>query len=129
MNVLIVDDNDNCLQLLRRVVDSVPDAKITTAFSGCEAWWHLSDPLKSFDLLIADVNMPVVSGLTLTQRIRSTASLRTLRIILCTAVHDRQTVQSFQPLGISHYVVKPFSVAAMLEKINLAMTSSPAPAV
>ncbi|HEY9249948.1 MAG TPA: response regulator [Rariglobus sp.] len=123
MKVLIVDDNDNCLQLLRKILDFVPDAQATSANSGCEAWWHLSDPQQSFDLLIADVNMPMVDGLTLTQRIRATPALKDLRIILCSALNDRKTVESFQPLGISHYVVKPYGLAMMLHKITLAMAS------
>ena len=125
MNVLIVDDNDNCLQLLRRIMESVPNAQTTAAFSGCEAWWHLSDPGKSFDLLIADVNMPVISGLSLIQRIRATPTLRELRVILCSGIHDRKTVESIQPLGVSHYVVKPYGITTMLDKINLALASLP----
>lgn len=123
MNVLIVDDNDNCIQLLRQVLQFVPDSQVTEAGNGCEAWWHLSDPKQGFDLLIADVNMPLVSGLHLTQRIRATPSLKHLRIVLCTGLHDRKTVEAFKQLGIVHYVVKPFSPAVILEKIKLALAS------
>ncbi|MDF3057904.1 MAG: response regulator receiver protein [Rariglobus sp.] len=123
MKVLIVDDNDNCIQLLRQVLQFIPDTQVTEASDGCEAWWHLSDPEQAFDLLIADVNMPLVSGLHLTQRIRTTPSLNHLRIVLCTGLHDRKTVVAFRQLGIAHYVVKPFAPAVILEKIKLALAS------
>jgi two-component system, chemotaxis family, chemotaxis protein CheY len=121
MNLLLVDDNENCLQLLEKIVQFIPGAQGTSASGGCEAWWHLSDSQKHFDLLIADVSMPMVNGLELTKRIRATPSLAHLRIILCSAVHDRKTVESFQPLGIAHYVVKPYGLATLLHKIKQAM--------
>ena len=124
MNVLIVDDNDSCIQLLKRVMEFIPDTQTTAALSGSEAWWHLSDQGKSFDLLIADINMPVINGLTLAQRIRATPSLKNLRIIFCSALADRKTIENLQQLGVSQYVVKPYGVATMINKINLAMSLS-----
>lgn len=128
MKALIVDDNESCLTLLQRLMDSIPGVKATSASSACEAWWHLSNPHESFDLLIADVNMPMIGGLELTKRVRAHSSLRKLRIILCSAVHDRKTIESFQHLGVSHYVVKPFDLTLMKEKIQRSLGLSAAPA-
>ncbi len=123
MKILIADDDTNCIRLLHEVLRFLPEADTTAAENGCEAWWHLSDPEQAFDLVIADVRMPMVSGLHLIRRIRTSAALNNLRIILCTGLHDRKTVEAFKELGIVHYVVKPYTPATMLEKINLALAS------
>lgn len=124
MHVLIVDDNENCLQLLQQVIQFLPEVHVMEASDGAEAWWHLTDPTRAFDLMIADLHMPHVDGVALTKRIRATPALRHLRIILCTAVHDRKTVECFKNLGITHYVVKPFAIPTMLEKIQHALAVS-----
>ena len=124
MKVLIVDDNESCLMLLQRLLDSMPGIKTTAASNACEAWWHLSNPNESFNLLIADVSMPMIGGLELTQRVRAYPSLRSLRIILCSAVHDRKTIECFQYLGVSHYVIKPFDMTLMRGKIQQAVSQS-----
>jgi CheY-like chemotaxis protein len=128
MKVLIVDDHESCLVLLQRLLDSMPGVTTTAASNACEAWWHLSDPRQSFDLLIADVNMPVIGGLELTRRIRSYPSLKKTSIILCSAANDRKTIESFQQLGVSHYVVKPFDLTLMREKIRRSLGLSAGPA-
>lgn len=118
MKALLVDDNESCLTLLQGLMDTIPGVEVTATASASEAWWHLSDPNQSFDLLIADVSMPIIGGVELTQRVRAHSSLRKLRIILCSAVHDRRTVESVQNLGVSYYVVKPFDLKLMKEKIQ-----------
>lgn len=124
MNVLIADDNKGCIELLLQILETIPDTRTTAAFDGCEAWWHLSDPAQSFDLLIADVNMPAVNGLSLTRRVRSSPSLKELNIILCSGLNDRKTIENIQSLGVLHYVVKPYSLSTMVKKIHLTMPKS-----
>jgi YesN/AraC family two-component response regulator len=125
MNILIVDDNEGCLQLLTKILEFVPKSQVTSAINGSEAWWHLSDPALTFDLIITDVNMPRVNGLALIQRIRATPRFKNLRIIICSGLNDRITVENFHPFGVHHYVLKPYSFSAMLSRINLAMSEPP----
>ncbi|HSI07599.1 MAG TPA: response regulator [Rariglobus sp.] len=123
MNVLIADDNDNCIQMLQEVLSLFPDVHTTAAENGCEAWWHLSNPGQVFDLVITDVKMPMVSGLQLIQRMRSYPDLKHIHVILSTGLHDRKTVEVFKELGIVHYVVKPYTRDTMLERIKLVLSS------
>ena len=44
MKVLIVDDNEDCILLLRQTLDSIPSVEVTAASSVAEAWWHLTAP-------------------------------------------------------------------------------------
>jgi two-component system, chemotaxis family, chemotaxis protein CheY len=118
MNILVVDDDDGCCQLLRDLLAREPDCTSVFSANGAEAWWMLSDPEQHFDLGIFDIKMPTVDGLSLLKRIRATPKLKELPVILCTGITERQTVQEAAKFMVQHYVVKPYSGTAMLEKIR-----------
>ena len=120
MKVLIVDDNEDCILLLRQTLDSIPSVEVTAAYSVAEAWWHLTAPKTTFHLLITDLSMPMLSGMDLIQRIRSCPSHKDLRIVLCTAVADRKIIELCAHLDVSQYIVKPFNIAILINKIKLA---------
>lgn len=118
MRILVADDNDECRNLLRDMFVSEPNIELAMAHDGAEAWWLLTEPSRRFDLGIFDLNMPKVNGLKLIERIRGSATLARLPIILCTGVSDRDTVGRAARLAITHYVVKPFKPDSMREKIR-----------
>ena len=127
MNILVVDDDDGCCQLLRDLLTQEPDCTLVFASNGAEAWWLLSDPERHFDLGIVDIKMPVVDGISLLKRIRETPKLKDLSIILCTGINERQTVQEAVQYVVLHYIVKPYSGKAMLDKIRQVAQSLPQP--
>ena len=65
MNILVVDDDDGCCQLLRDLLAQEPDCHMVFASNGAEAWWMLSDPQRHFELGIFDIKMPIVDGIRL----------------------------------------------------------------
>lgn len=118
MKILVADDEDACRKMLQDLLAPEPFVELSMARDGAEAWWMLSEPNQHFDLCILDVKMPVVDGLTLTERIRATPAFRHLPVILCSGVSDRETVSKAVRLGINQYVVKPYNPAAMREKVR-----------
>jgi two-component system chemotaxis response regulator CheY len=118
MNILVVDDDDGCCQLLRDLLAKEPDCAAVFTANGAEGWWVVSDPERHFDLGIFDIKMPMVDGLSLLKRIRDTPKLKDLPVILCTGVTERKIVQEAAQFVVQHYVVKPYSGTAMLEKIR-----------
>jgi len=118
MHLLIVEDDKISLELLRRVIESDAKHDVTLASDGEEAWGMVSDPERKFDACIFDIFMPKMSGLDVVERMRATERYRTTPVILCTAVQDRATVRRAASLAITHYVLKPYSRALMLEKLR-----------
>jgi two-component system chemotaxis response regulator CheY len=118
MKILVADDEDACRDLLKEMFSTDPDVELTTARDGAEAWWLLTDPKRRFDLGIFDLRMPSVDGLSLIARIRNSSSWRSLPVILCTGVNDRDTVAKAARLAINHYIVKPYRPEAVREKIR-----------
>lgn len=122
MRILVVDDDDCCRFLLRDALSTIIQREnIAFASDGDEAWWVLTDPDRTFDVLIVDLAMPRVNGLALLARIRQHPRLMGLPIILCTGTSNRQTVTEAVRLNVTSYVVKPFSPAAVVQKVEEVM--------
>jgi CheY-like chemotaxis protein len=118
MNILIAEDDSLSSALLRRIVEFDGRHTVTVARDGCEAWTALNDPAKAFDVCIVDVFMPQKDGLKLVEEMRGDGRLKAVPVILCTAADDLQTVKKAASLGVSHYIVKPFSRAVILGKLS-----------
>jgi len=123
--ILIAEDDPFSLSLLKLILESAGGFEITSATDGAEAW-ALLEAGPAFDLCIFDIMMPEIDGLHLTSRIRSDPRFKHQRIMLCTALNDRSRVDQAAALGISHYIVKPYSrdhVVKQVQRICAATTS------
>ena len=108
--VTVVDDeNDICMLVAHHLgamgleVDTYCDGE-----SGLEA--IVADPP---DLAIIDVMMPGMDGLQVTQAIRATEATKDLPIVIFSALVRPQDHEAGLAAGADHYVIKPFSVAAL----------------
>jgi DNA-binding response OmpR family regulator len=70
------------------------------------------------DLVILDIMMPVKDGLTVLKEIRETPEVADIPIILLTATKDDVTVIKSLKYGVSDYIIKPFSIAVLSERIK-----------
>ncbi|XMB66284.1 response regulator [Mycoplasmatota bacterium zrk1] len=104
--VLIVEDDQmvahiNTKYIQRNVFYSV----VKVVNDGKEALDFLKD--NKVDLIILDVYMPRINGLTLVKRLREINCLTD--IIMVTAANENETIDEFFKLGVIDYLVKPFS--------------------
>ena len=102
--VLLADDEAGLRELVRVYLEN-SDFEVTEAADGLEAEQALA--VNHFDLLILDVMMPKLDGLTLCKRIRMTRS--DLPILLLTAKGEEADRLLGFEYGVDDYVVKPFS--------------------
>jgi two-component system chemotaxis response regulator CheY len=70
------------------------------------------------DLLITDQNMPRMSGIELTRKIRQDPALASLPIIMMSAESKREQIVAAMQAGVNEYLVKPFPITALLDKIE-----------
>ena len=117
--LLIVDDDEmNRDMLSRRLLRR--GYQTTTANDGAEACNLVaSDP---FDLVLLDVEMPVMSGLTVLSRIREQYSAVELPVILVTGRSDSKDVVQGLDLGANDYITKPVDLAVALARIRHQLT-------
>ncbi len=113
--VLVVDDNADLRTYLRRLLGR--HWKVDVASDGAEARARLASSSPP-DLVVADVMMPGVDGLTLLHEIRPEPRLRDLPVILLSArAGDDATVAGLEA-GADDYIVKPFSARELVARVG-----------
>ncbi|MBD2482318.1 MHYT domain-containing protein [Planktothrix sp. FACHB-1365] len=113
--ILIVDDNlDSCL-LLSELLSEI-GFKIQQAGNGQEAinCWETWQP----DLIVMDVRMPVMDGLTASALIKATSLGKQTKIIALTASVFEENQQEILTSGCEDFIAKPFKADHLLDKIN-----------
>jgi two-component system chemotaxis response regulator CheY len=117
--VLIVDDSKLIHQMYRLVLMKFKDCKIADAMNGLEALDILARE-KDFDLILLDINMPIMSGIQFMEKISENGMHnRTPIIVISTEGKEEDTVRAMR-LGAQGYIVKPFkseSLYALIEKV------------
>jgi DNA-binding response OmpR family regulator len=115
--ILIVEDNRQMSELLRSVLASFGARDIHAAADPREGWSLLQ--AQSFDLLIVDRTFQRGDGLELVRRIRQPGTPRAfLPILMLTGSGERSVVAAARDAGVSEYLVKPFTVTAMYERLQ-----------
>lgn len=104
--MLIVDDNAGMLSLLRNIF--ADEYKILEAINGADAL-ELAKTMQP-DIIISDVMMPVMDGLTLCARLRNDFTTSHIPIILLTAHASWKHNIEGLGIGADDYIAKPFSV-------------------
>jgi CheY-like chemotaxis protein len=70
-----------------------------------------------FDLILTDINMPVLSGIDLVKKIRSTPHLATMPIIALTASKTVDDTKNMHEAGVSSILYKPFTESELIGKL------------
>jgi len=112
--ILVVDDDPVNLKVLRKVLEDSA-AVLTTVTSAREALAQLE--MRRWDLLIADVMMPEMSGYALSQTVRQRYSAAELPILLLTARSNAADIYAGFQSGATDYVTKPVDVVELRHRI------------
>lgn len=110
--ILIVDDEDKIRTLIRKYAE-FEGHTVAEASNGMEALELYRK--ESFDLIIMDIMMPVLDGLSACREIRKSAD--TPIIMLSARGEEYDRIGGFQ-LGVDDYVVKPFSPKELMLRIE-----------
>lgn len=104
--VLIVDDELSIRKLLTTLVNTLGNVEVEVAGDGQEALAKARAATP--DLIISDINMPLMDGLSLCQAIREDPGLAETHLMLLTARSDPQERYEGLSVGADDYIVKPF---------------------
>jgi CheY-like chemotaxis protein len=111
--ILVVDDNENIRVILKQMLEDGGYA-VQTAKGGEEALETMKT--KRFDMLIADINMPGMTGFELLEK--SKRAYPQIPVIFVTAYRkDKNLVRSVN-IGLSDYIEKPFKMDEVLRIIK-----------
>ena len=116
MRILIVDDYNTMLRILRNLLRQLELNNVDEAQNGEEALFKLRK--ESFDLVISDWNMQPMTGIDLLRQVRADAKLKRIPFIMVTAESKTENVIVAKQAGVSNYIVKPFNAETLRLKIE-----------
>ncbi|GIV63534.1 MAG: DNA-binding response regulator [Bellilinea sp.] len=122
LKILLVDDDADTRQLVTMIIEKAGH-QIQTVQHGQAALDLLEH--NSFDIILLDIMMPEVDGLNVLESIRRVSSAP---VIMLTALSDAGIMEQSYFMGADDYIVKPFAMSKLLERIDrVARTLPPQP--
>ena len=118
ITALVVDDS----RVTRHIVsESLLSEGLTLlqAENGVEAYKIFCDKMAEIDIIITDLEMPLMNGLELCKKIRSELGVLDIPIIFFTSVTDQDTLLDVFQSGGTDYIVKPFVQEEMLARLGV----------
>ena len=109
--IMVIDDEPEILNMLKRYF-SLEGYDVITAAGGKEALQKLKQPP---DLILLDVNMPDLDGISLCMKIRDFVSCPIL--FLTANTQDSDKIKGFS-VGGDDYIVKPFSIDELGARVS-----------
>jgi two-component system, chemotaxis family, chemotaxis protein CheY len=116
LRCLVVEDSQVMRQLLVFALQRVREIEVTEADDGVDALRKLNG--NRFDIIITDINMPIMDGLKLVKRIRSDDSYRDVPIIVVTTEGSQEDRQRALTLGANAYITKPIQGPQVVAKVR-----------
>jgi DNA-binding response OmpR family regulator len=113
--ILVVDDEQKVLELITFRLKLL-GYRVITAKSGKESLALAEE--QHPDLIILDVTMPGLDGVTVCSRLKDSEALRTIPILMLTARAEAEDVNRAMIAGADDYVVKPYDPAVLQMKIR-----------
>lgn len=112
--VLLVDDNPDMREYILSILNDY--FEVRQARDGKDALHQLESFLP--DLIVTDIMMPRMDGITLSRKIKESEQLKNIPIITLTALTDEKTKVETLRTGVDDYIVKPFNSEELLIRID-----------
>jgi len=115
VRILIVDDEPNVVELVDYNL-KLHGFTTDIAYDGRVASQKIKD--QSFDLIILDQMIPLVSGIELLKSIRENKETQNIPVLMLTAKNDEADVVQALNFGADDYITKPFRVHEMIARVK-----------
>lgn len=122
MKILSVDDSKTIRMIVKRTFAPY-DCTVCEASNGEEGL--AAATAEKPDLIVLDITMPVMDGVTMLTKLRESADLKHIPVIMLTAESGRENVAYIAKLGVRDYLVKPFKDDQLIEKVKRVLPLQP----
>jgi len=115
--ILIAEDSSVILNLTKKILMQ-QNFEIVTVKNGNAVLEKLDN--ESFDLILMDINMPLLDGMETTRRIREmkNSSISNLPIFAITGNAENYSIDEFKAVGINEYLQKPLDFDRLVTLVN-----------
>jgi two-component system, chemotaxis family, chemotaxis protein CheY len=121
MPILVVDDYNTMVRIIRNLLHQLGFADVDAAPDGTAALAKLRS--RKFGLVISDWNMEPMTGYELLKQMRADPNLNATPFIMVTAESKTENVIAAKQAGVNNYIVKPFNVETLKNKIDAVFKS------
>jgi two-component system chemotaxis response regulator CheY len=113
---LVVEDSPMMRQLLVLALSRLKNLKVTEADDGVDGLRKLAGG--KFDIIITDINMPIMDGLKLVKRVRSDPTHKDVPVIIITTEGSNEDRTRALQLGANAYITKPIQAPQVIAKVK-----------
>ena len=113
---LIVEDSPMMRQLLVFALARVKNLRVTEADDGVDGLRKLASA--RYDIIVTDINMPIMDGLKLIQRVRMDATHKDTPIVVITTEGSQEDRQRALQLGANAYITKPIQAPQVIATVK-----------
>lgn len=115
-NILVVEDSPTMRQLISFAMKRIANSKVVEATDGVDALKKLSS--EKIDLILADINMPVMDGLKLVSLVRGNPVYKSIPIIIITTEGAEEDKKKAIAIGANAYLPKPIQTQELIKLVN-----------
>ncbi|MCP4417398.1 MAG: response regulator [Chloroflexi bacterium] len=113
--ILLVDDEPNLRYLLRQMLE-IGNYEVIEAKDGFDALEKLEEFIP--DIMILDVMMPNMDGVTLCKKLRASLKFSKLPIIMLSGKTQHKAVQEGLAAGANQYLCKPITIRELIQNVR-----------
>ncbi|MEW6777238.1 MAG: response regulator [Bdellovibrionota bacterium] len=116
LRILVVEDSPTMRQLIIFALKRLRNVELIEANDGVDGLKKMSE--KKFDLVLTDINMPVMDGIKFITLIRKDETHKTVPIIVITTEGGADDREKALQLGANSYITKPIQAAHVLTTVK-----------
>jgi len=116
LNALVVEDSPPMRKMIVFALSRVRELTVVEADDGVDALRRIAGT--KFDIIITDINMPILDGLKLVKRLRADEAYRNVPIIIITTEGAEEDRQRALALGANAYITKPIQAPQVIQLVR-----------
>jgi two-component system chemotaxis response regulator CheY len=116
MNALVVEDSPPMRKMIVFALSRIRELSVIEADDGVDALRRIAST--RFDIIITDINMPILDGLKLVKRLRADENYKDVPIIIITTEGAEEDRQRALALGANAYITKPIQAPQVIALVR-----------
>ena len=120
--ILIVEDEEDILELFSTTFDTLVDYEINCARDGEEALRIVR--VDKPDMILLDIHLPKLDGFRVCETVKSDPAMSHTKILVVSGMVQNSDLLKAQEAGADGYITKPFTLTALVEKVQELLRSN-----
>jgi two-component system chemotaxis response regulator CheY len=116
LKILIIDDSSMLRDMLSYALNEGGYSNVTECVDGIDALKKINE--HQFDLIITDINMPNMDGISLTKEVRQISNYDGIPILILSTENSDEIKEQGKNAGANGWIVKPFAPKQLIKAVD-----------